>query len=46
MGALQARMGLNEGILVDTSREEEEKPHTEEKREKEERIGSVGTLRL
>ena len=39
MGALQARMGLNEGQLVDATKEKEEKP-------KEEGIGNVGTLKL
>ena len=40
MGALQARMGLNEGSLVDSTKEQKEE------KEEEEGIGNVGNLRL
>ena len=42
MGAIQARMGLNEGALIDSTAKEEKK---EEKKE-ENKIGNVGHLKL
>ena len=42
MGAIQARMGIDEGALIDSTKKEEEK---EEKKD-ENRIGNVGHLKL
>jgi len=42
MGALQARMGLNEGALIDTTKKEEKK----DKPKDENKIGNVGHLKL
>ena len=48
MGAVQARMGIDEGTLIDsTKKEEEEKEKEKEKEKKEEnKIGNVGHLKL
>jgi len=42
MGALQARMGLNEGVLIDTTAKEEKKEEPKD----ENKIGNVGHLKL
>ena len=42
MGAIQARMGIDEGSLIDSTKKEEEK---EEKKD-ENRIGNAGHLKL